>query len=55
MMEKNADSNWECNVRNRSYGKEDWQIQQAKQLGLLHTIRHEDRPNAIRVMRHPKN
>jgi ankyrin repeat protein len=33
------------------YGDEDWQSQQAKRLGLLHTLRVEGRPKAIE----PKN
>ena len=34
-----------CIARNRPYGEEDWQEQQAKRLGLLHTLRREGRPS----------
>ena len=55
MTEKKAEGIRTCIARNRPYGIEEWQIQQAKQLGLLHTIRHEGRPKAIEGMRYPKN
>jgi putative transposase len=34
-------------ARNRPFGAEEWQDQQAKCLGLLHTLRREGRPRAI--------
>jgi len=36
-----------CIARNRPFGSEAWQKQQAKRLGLLHTLRREGRPKAI--------
>lgn len=33
-----------CIARNRPYGEESWQQQQAQRLGLLHTLRREGRP-----------
>jgi hypothetical protein len=33
--------------RNRPYGNEAWQAEQAKRLGLMHTIRSEGRPKAV--------
>jgi putative transposase len=33
-------------ARNRPFGDEEWQLRQAKQLGLMHTLRREGRPNA---------
>jgi len=38
-------------LRNRPYGSEVWQRQQADRLGLLHTLRGEGRPKAFK----PKN
>jgi putative transposase len=42
-------------ARNRPYGDEHWQDNQAERLGLSHTLRREGRPNAIRGIRHGKN
>ena len=44
-----------CIARNRPYGNAEWQSQQAKQLGLSHTLRREGRPKAIEGTPHPKN
>jgi putative transposase len=53
MTEKEADRIRVCIARNRPYGDEAWQNQQAKQLGLLHTMRAEGRPKAIGGPQHP--
>jgi putative transposase len=44
-----------CIARNRPYGDESWQNEQAKRLGLLHTMRSEGRPKVIRAMSQPIN
>ena len=48
MTEKEVEGIRTSIVRSRPYGSELWQDQQAKQLGLLHTLRGEGRPKAIR-------
>jgi len=55
VTEKEADRIGTCIARNRPYGAEPWQIDQAKQLGLLHTLRREGRPKAIEGGPHPAN
>jgi hypothetical protein len=40
-----------CLARNRRYGNDTWQIQQARRLELLHTLRGEGRPKSVE----PKN
>jgi putative transposase len=47
MTEKEVEGVRTCISRNRPYGSETWQSAQAKQLGLLHTMRGEGRPKAI--------
>ena len=42
-------------ARSRPYGNEEWQSQQAKQPGLLHTLRPEGRPKAIEGRPQPTN
>jgi putative transposase len=48
MTEKEVEKIQACIARNRPYGEETWQEEQAKRLGLLHTLRGEGRPKAIR-------
>ena len=48
MTDKEAEGIRTCIARNRPYGNEAWQIQQAKRLDLLHTMRGEGRPKAIK-------
>jgi putative transposase len=48
LTEKEAERFQLCIARNRPFGGEAWQQQQARQLGLLHTLRNEGRPKAIR-------
>ncbi len=47
-MEKEVEKIQACIARNRPYGEEPWQEEQARRLGLLHTLRGEGRPKAIR-------
>lgn len=47
MTDKEADAVRTCIARNRPYGDEAWRSEQAKRLGLLHTLRSEGRPKAI--------
>jgi putative transposase len=51
MTDKEAEGIRTCIARNRPFGSEAWQNQQAKRLGLLYTLRGEGRPKAIK----PKN
>jgi len=51
MTDKEADGVRTSILRNRPYGSEVWQRQQADRLGLLHTLRGEGRPKAFK----PKN
>ena len=51
MTEKEVERIRTCIARNRPYGNEAWQEEQAKRLGLLHTMRSEGRPKAIGVAR----
>jgi putative transposase len=51
MSEKEAEAFQISMARNRPYGDEAWQDRQARRLGLLHTLRREGRPKALR----PKN
>jgi putative transposase len=44
MTEKEVERVRTCIARNRPLGDEAWQIEQAKRLGLLHTLRNEGRP-----------
>jgi hypothetical protein len=37
-------------ARNRPFGNEKWQSEQAKRLGLLHTLRGEGRPKATEAV-----
>jgi len=46
MTEKEAEGLCICLARNRPYGNEAWQHEQAKQLGLSHTLRNEGRLKA---------
>ena len=55
MTEKEADRIRTCIARNRPYGNEEWQTQQARRLGLLHTLRREGRPRATEGRPHPVN
>jgi putative transposase len=55
LTEKEAECIRTCIARNRPYGNEEWQEQQAKQLGLLHTLRREGRPKTLKEAPHPKN
>lgn len=48
MTEKEVKAIQTSITRNRPYGVEPWQDDQAKRLGLLHTLRSEGRPKAIR-------
>jgi len=48
LTEKEAEGIRICIARNRPLGSEAWQGQQAKRLGLLHTLRGEGRPKAIK-------
>jgi putative transposase len=48
MTAKEAEGVQICIARNRPYGDEHWQEVQAKRLGLMHTLRNEGRPKAIR-------
>jgi hypothetical protein len=47
MTEKEAERIRTRIARGRRYGNEEWQSQQAEQLGLLHTLRREGRPATI--------
>jgi putative transposase len=55
MTEKEAEGIRTCLARNRPYGSPPWQNQEAKRLGLLHTLRSEGRPKASGTTRPPKN
>jgi hypothetical protein len=44
MTEKELERVRTCITRNRPLGDEEWQAEQAKHLGLLHTLRNEGRP-----------
>ena len=46
MTEKEVKAFQVCMTRNRPYGNEPWQTQQARRLGLLHTLRSEGRPKS---------
>ena len=46
--EKEAEAVRTCIARNRPFGSEAWQNRQAKRLELLHTLRSEGRPKAIK-------
>jgi putative transposase len=48
MTEKEAEDFQICMVRNRPYGEERWQSEQATRLGLLHTLRSEGRPKSVK-------
>ena len=48
MTDKEAEGIRTCITRNRPFGSEAWQDRQAEQLGLLHTLRDEGRPKAIK-------
>ena len=47
MTKKEADGVRVCIARNRPYGAEPWQAEQAEQLGLMHTMRSEGRPKSV--------
>ena len=51
MTEKEAEGVRICIARDRPYGREAWQGQQAERLGLLRTLRRERRPKTTK----PKN
>jgi putative transposase len=55
MTEKELEAIRTCLARNRPYGNPAWQQQQAKRLGLLHTLRQEGRPKAPGAARLPEN
>jgi len=55
MTEKELERLQTCIARNRPYGDETWQSEQAKRLGLSHTMRSEGRPKVIRTLSHPIN
>jgi hypothetical protein len=55
MTEKEAQRVRTCIARNRPFGSKEWQDEQAKRLGLLHTLRSEGRPMAIGGERRVKN
>jgi putative transposase len=48
LKEKEVERFQICIARNRPFGSEAWQQQQARQLGLSHTLRNEGRPKALR-------
>ena len=48
MTAKEAEGIRTCIARNRPFGTGEWQSEQARRLGLLHTLRGEGRPKAIR-------
>ena len=48
MTDKEAEGIRTCITRNRPFGSEAWQDRQGEQLGLLHTLRDEGRPKAIK-------
>ncbi len=49
MTEKEVEKIQVCIARNRPYGEETWQEEQARRLGLLHTLRGEGRPKATQA------
>jgi len=49
MTEKEAERFQICMARNRPYGDDAWQDRQARELGLLHTLRGEGRPKAVKA------
>jgi putative transposase len=49
MTEKEAERFQVCIARNCPYGGEAWQDRQARDLGLLHTLRGEGRPKALKA------
>ena len=55
LTEKEAEHIRTCPARNRPDGNEEWQDQQAKQLGSLHALRREGRPKTLKGALHPKN
>jgi putative transposase len=55
MTEKEVQRFGTCIARNRPYGNEAWQNEQAKRLGLSHTIRSEGRPKIVQSSSLPKN
>ncbi len=55
MTEKEVERIRTCIARNRPYGDEEWQSQQARQLGLLHTLRRAGRPRTIDRQSRSKN
>jgi putative transposase len=55
MTEKEVERLQTCIARNRPYGEEAWQNEQAKRLGLSHTMRSEGRPRAIQLPSPLKN
>ena len=48
MTDKEAEGIQTCIARNRPYGDAQWQVEQARRLGLMHTLRSEGRPKGIR-------
>jgi len=55
MTEKEAEAIRTCIARNRPYGSEQWQGEQAKRLGLGHTLRGEGRPRGTGATPRGKN
>ena len=55
MTEKEAEAIRICIARNRPFGSEQWQGEQARRLGLLHTLRSEGRPKGPGGRRRGKN
>jgi hypothetical protein len=55
MTEKEAQRVRTCIARNRPFGSGDWQDEQARRLGLLHTLRSEGRPKATEGERRVEN
>ena len=50
MTEKEVERIRTSVARNRPFGNEKWQSEQAKRLGLLHTLRGEGRPKATEAV-----
>ena len=55
MTEKEAEAIRTCIARNRPYGSQQWQVEQARRLGLGHTLRGEGRPRGTGARRCGKN
>jgi hypothetical protein len=55
MTEEEAESIRTCLARNRPYGNEQWQDEQARRLGLGDTLRREGRTRGTEARRRGKN